>query len=247
MYELTCKYTTSNAGDSENKKMAKTDNAIVKWKKKKWYQLIAPKEYDSQVVGETLAIEKEELIGKKVAVNLMYLTKNPKKQNISVTFTITEVKDHNCSLKTSQFEIIPSSIKRLVRSGRDRIDDSFIVKSKDGVYARVKPLLITKSHQPQSIQTKIRMQATQFLREQAASMEFESFVKAIVEAKMQKSLRDVLNKAALMRNAEIRRIDLIENFASLKLSKKVKETIESVKAPEPQVEEVEAPQSTEQE
>ncbi|MFT7616128.1 MAG: small subunit ribosomal protein S3Ae [Candidatus Woesearchaeota archaeon] len=206
--------------------MAQKDTAALKWKKKKWFPLLAPQTFDYQEVGQSLAIDKEELVGKSVKMNVMHLTKNPRKQNTSITFKIISIREGNAQLTAQKFEIIPSAIKRFVRTGRDRIDDSFILKTKDGRYARVKPLLITRAHQPGTLHTKLRIQATSFLRAHAAKFTLDELVKQVVDGSVLKSLKEVLNKIVVLRNCEIRAIEAIDRVEGLKLSKARKQTIE---------------------
>ncbi len=199
--------------------MASKADAALTWKKKKWFQIISPPAYDSQFVGETLAEEASKVVGKTIVVNVMHLTRNIKKQNLNLTLKVTDVAEGKANTRAFAFEMQPGSIKRLIRGGRDRIDESFITKSKDGQYSRVKPLFITRNHQPASVCTKIRRLSTSFLRKYVAEVSFEEFVRDTVEGKVQKMLKDKLAKVTPLRNVEIRRIDLIENFNALKLKR----------------------------
>lgn len=199
--------------------MAGKQDATLTWKKKKWYSIVAPAHYDSMVVGEALSDEAQKVVGKVVVVNVMHLTRNIKKQNLNLTLKVTEVAEGKAATKAYAFEMQAASIKRLIRGGRDRIDESFITKSKDGHYSRVKPLFITRNHQPASVRTKLRRLATSFLRKYIAEVTFEEFVRDCVDGKIQKLLKDRLAKITPLRNCEIRRVELIENFNALKLKR----------------------------
>ncbi len=72
--------------------MAKKSQASSKGKKK-WYSIVAPARFDNKPLGDSLVYEPEELIGKRVKVNLMNLTGEIKKQNMSIKFKVTEIKD----------------------------------------------------------------------------------------------------------------------------------------------------------
>jgi len=195
------------------------ERVVADWKKKKWYSIAAPAIYNNEIIGETSVMESSQLVGKAITVNLMTLTKSMKKQSQNITFKITELKENVGQTKTYRFEMQPSSIKRLVRAGRDRVDESFIVKTKDEQYARVKPLFITRNKQPMGVQTKLRKVGTAVIRKYAEAITFEEFVKDVVDGKVQKTLRDTVMKITPLRNADIRVVELVENFTILKQKK----------------------------
>ncbi len=199
--------------------MAKKDTTQFKWKKKKWRELLAPPTFANQPIGETFTTTTDEVIGKTASINLMHLTKNPRKQNITVTFKVTDVQENKGVTKTYSYVMLPASIKRFVRAGRDRIDESFILKTKDEQYIRVKPLIISSNCQSAAQRTKIRRETVAFIRKYGASIEFEAFVKDVVDGKVQKELKQTLDKITRLRTVEIRAIELIENFSSVKKRK----------------------------
>ncbi|MFT4312118.1 MAG: hypothetical protein ACMXYF_02715 [Candidatus Woesearchaeota archaeon] len=192
--------------------MAKKDsNTQLAWKKKKWYELIAPELFARQSIGFSLLADPKSLLGKSVKVNLMNLTKNIKKQHINVTFKVTDIIENKGQTTPVLYEIVPSSIKRLVRSGRDRIDDSFLVKTQDEQYVRIKPLLITRSHEPAALISEARRIAVTTLRESAKEITYEQLFKQIVEGTMQKQLKDAVQKKVFLRTAEIRVVSLVQD------------------------------------
>ncbi|HLP79462.1 MAG TPA: hypothetical protein VK158_02410 [Acidobacteriota bacterium] len=194
-------------------------NDTLNWKKKKWVAIHAPAQYENTYLGETLVMENKLVLNKPITVNVMHLTKNVKKQNLNLTFKVTDIVEGKATTKAVAFEMQPASIKRLVRGGRDRVDESFIVKSKDAQYARVKPLFITKNHQPSTVKTKLRRLTISIVRKYVAEVAFEDFMKDVVDGKVQKIVRDKLVKITPLRNCEIRVVELIENFTALKARK----------------------------
>lgn len=202
--------------------MAKKETTQLKWKKKKWYSIVASEAFGHQELGETAVIEKEELIGKSIVVNVMHLTKNIRKQNINLKFKVAHMKESKAVAETVDYFMQPSSIKRLVRAGRDRVDDSFVVKTQDNEYARVKPLFITRIHQSTSVHSRLRRTAASFTRKYVATLTLEQFFKDTVEGKFPKSLKEAVAKVCGLRNCEVRQIQKIENFNELKLKKQEK-------------------------
>ena len=62
-------------------------------KKRKWYILLASKEFNSVEIGDTLSSDPSLLINRTVEVNLAFLTNDMKKQNMRVTFKVTKLEE----------------------------------------------------------------------------------------------------------------------------------------------------------
>jgi small subunit ribosomal protein S3Ae len=200
-------------------KQVKKDNTQLNWKRKKWHTIVAPDTYGNIPLGETMALEPKDLVGRTIEINLMHLTRNMKKQNVNATFKIIDVQNGQGMTKSFAYVMQPASIKRLVRAGRDRVDESFIIKSKDGVYGRMKPLFITGAHQSASERTKIRRASVSFVRKYAAEKTLEELFKDIVDGKLQKELNNKIREFTRLRTCEVRVFEVIDNFTALKQRK----------------------------
>jgi small subunit ribosomal protein S3Ae len=174
--------------------MAKKVEKIIKQKKKKWFNLIAPKQFNEAVIGETPSFEAGSLIGKTINVSLMNITKNMKKQNINVRLKVTDIKDNKANTTLDVYAMNPSSIKRLVRRKKDRIDDSFVVFTKDDVKVRVKPMVLTKSNTNISVLSSIRRFTRAFLYDKIREMTYGEFVEIVVSDKLTRDMKKSLSK-----------------------------------------------------
>ena len=63
-------------------------STVDRKKRKKWYTVLATKDLQELYLGETLAEEPQELLGRHLHLNLMTLLNDPKKQSITVHFAI---------------------------------------------------------------------------------------------------------------------------------------------------------------
>ena len=59
--------------------------------KKKWYTIVGKGDFDKVTLGESLVHSARDLIGKKLKINLMVLTNDPKKQSVSLVFSVASV------------------------------------------------------------------------------------------------------------------------------------------------------------
>ena len=59
--------------------------------KKQWYEIISPKMFGEKVVGETLAVDPKSLVGRKIEVSLMELSRNYSQFYIKLEFRVEKV------------------------------------------------------------------------------------------------------------------------------------------------------------
>lgn len=191
-------------------KTASTNKAILSWKRKKWFEILAPRIFYEQPVGETIAAEPEMVVGRTSRLNLMILTKDIKKQNIDVTFKVKEVKGLKAYTEFFTYEMIPSSIKRLVRKGRERVDDSFLAVTKDGRTVRVKPLIICRNLVARSVTTDIKNATRKMTADILQQIDYDTFIKDIITGKFQRAIKMQMNKIYPIKTADIRVAQLVK-------------------------------------
>lgn len=163
---------------------------MVKEKKKKhWVKIMAPQEFDSGVLGETITAEPKNLIGRKLDVNLFTITRDLKKQNSNLGFIINDVKEGQVTTELYKYYISLSYLRRLVKNSKDKIEDSFIAETKDKVKVRIKPIMITKRKTSKSILTNLRLTSRNLLTKYLSETNFTEFVKEIVMGRIQVRLK----------------------------------------------------------
>ena len=155
----------------------------------------------------------------------MNISGDARNQNVNIQFKIDKVQDGKGYAKIVKYELLPTSLKRFVRRGRDKIVDSFTCRTSDNVLVRIKPLFITISLSKKSAQTGVRLQARKALKELIAKNTFDEFMKDVIQNKVQKHLRTILNKVYPLRNCEIRVFKKETEKETLLVKKKGKEEI----------------------
>ncbi|MEK6963139.1 MAG: hypothetical protein AABX70_01835 [Nanoarchaeota archaeon] len=187
------------------KAVAKTvTKAVTKIIRKRWVPILAPKLFHERVIGESYVAEPEQLRGRSVFVNMMVLTGDPKKQQVQVQFSISDVKEGKGYATFKGYAYSPNSIKRLARRGRDKIDDSFLCKTQDNVVLRVKPIIVTGSKAPRSVQGALRRTFRRKMKEIVQKETFEQVMRDILEYKLQGAIKGLLHKFFPVRVLDIR-------------------------------------------
>ncbi|MBI2649836.1 hypothetical protein HYX04_00820, partial [Candidatus Woesearchaeota archaeon] len=192
-------------------------------KKKQWYPIIAPKQFDNVVIGETLVQEPSQMLGKTLSHSLMNLTNDTKRQNINIHFKVVEVEDNKAKTSIIGYQIIPSSIKRFVRRNSEKMDNGFTCETADNMLLRVKPLIITRGDVKGSVAAKLRNNITSFLARTIKKMTYDEIINELISRKMQDLMRSSLNKIYPLKVCEIRYLGIEQREKPQEVAAEVKE------------------------
>jgi len=177
-------------------------------RKKKWIKIIALKPFNEQFIGETFVSETQDAIGRKIRLSLMNLTNNPKNQNVTIIFEITKKHAEGVGAEMTGYNLVASSVKRFVRRGCNRIDESYIFRTADNKKIRIKPFILTRSLTKGSVLKAMRKAVKEFLSNNVQKSSYEKFVNDLLYHKLQKELRDHLKKIYPARVCEIRLMEI---------------------------------------
>lgn len=188
------------------KVIKKTKSKVVK---KKWYNIVAPKIFNESPVGEVLLPEPEKAKGRQMKASLMTVTGDPTKQNQSVNLKLTSFSDNKYFTEITGYKLLPSAVKRMVRRNREKIDDSFVVKTKEGKLARVKPMIVTRGKTTNSVLTSMRKWVRAYLAKFAAGVTFEELIREVIGKRMQADAAKVLKKFHPIGIFDVRMVTLV--------------------------------------
>ena len=177
---------------------------ISKLKKKQWYLIIAPQQFENAVIGETLVSAPQAMLGKTLSHNLMNLTNDIKRQNVNIHFKVVQVEGDKAVTSIIGYQIIPSSVKRFVRRNSEKMDLSFTCETADNVFIRVKPLVITKADVKGSTAARLRNTIVQFLIKTLKKMNYNDIMNELIMHKLQGTMRENFNKIYPLKVCEIR-------------------------------------------
>ncbi len=197
-------------GIAKPKPVTRKKISNVKRKKKKWYSILAPKEFNNRIIGETFANEPSEMVGRALEVNLMNLLNDYKRQGVNLRFKVISVNDDNAVCKTIGYSLLKSHSRRAVRKGTDKMDDSFITESKDGAKMRIKPMIITRHRVSDAVVSDIRRKTSVYLHEKLKELNATDVFESVIQTKLQRDLRGSLLKTCPIGACEIRSLELVE-------------------------------------
>lgn len=230
--------------------MAKVKKRAIKaGAKKKWVKIVSPKAFNNTFLGETYVYEAREAIGKKLTLNLMTLTKNPKNQGINISFEIIGQHEEHLITDFIGLRIMPPVVRRFVRRGKNKVEDSFICITDDGYKVRIKPLIVTRTKAKGSVLTALRKAMKDYIKRAVSKMNYIDLSLDIIDRKFQRSMQDVLKKIYPLSGCNIRWFIRLSKGDTPVQETKKEEKVEKPKAepvkvekpvPEPVKEEVKA-------
>jgi ribosomal protein S3AE len=172
--------------------------------KKVWCPILAPQLFSNQMLGRSYVYVPEELVGKVVEANLMTLTGDMKNQNINVGFKVMGIKGDQGLTEVWSYTLIPAHIKKLIRRNRDKIDDCFILDTKNGIKTVVKPVILTNSKSSRAIRTDIRKLTRSIMAKYFKEFTFDEIVRDLIIHKLQSIIKKDVNRVTPVKACEIR-------------------------------------------
>jgi len=189
--------------------MAKKQAAKVVVKKKRWVPVIAPKLFNEKQIGEMHVEEPKNAVGRKLSVSMTTITGEPQKQNILVTFLISNFAGEKLMTDIVGYKLNTAATKRLMRRNRSKITDSIAYKTVDDKQIRIKPLVVTRGRAQGGTRSALRKQMKDYLAKNISKMSFEQLMREIINKKFQRALSDSLRKTYPVAGSEIKSIELI--------------------------------------
>ncbi len=181
----------------------------IKVKKKAWYKILSPKMFGNHELGETYLTEANVAMGRILKINLKDLTGNVRDQNAYVIFQVTGVNGTSLQASTIGYELTSAYVKRAVRKNTNRLDDYFVLQSKDGKAVVVKTLLVTQHKIQRSLQSSLRELSHQLFAEDLEKG-LEMFLEDVFSSRLQSGTRKRLAKLYPLKEFSIRSLMIKE-------------------------------------
>ena len=173
-----------------------------KWKKKKWFAILAPSLFDQKELIETVSEKPETLNGRILKVSAREFGE-VKKTHISFKFKVFEVQGLKAYTKLLGHEVNQGYLKRLIRRRSSKIESTQTIQSKDGRKVKIKTIAVSMRKLTQKQKTAVRKIIEKHIREEAKKMDSENFVKELIFGNIVGKMLGEIKKIALMKRIEI--------------------------------------------
>ncbi len=178
-----------------------------KWRSKHFYKVRAPGLFQHVEIGETMASEPEQLVGRTLVTTLQELSGGADigKAHIKLKFKIDRVSGENTA--ESRFighELTSDYVRRLARRKRSKIDTSLVVTTKDGVQIVLKPVAVGEQRLQTRLRAELRLKLRSLLTDEAAIKTAPEFVREMLQGELGKLLAHGLKTLYPLKKIEIR-------------------------------------------
>ena len=177
--------------------------------KRKWIKIIAPRILNNAEVGETLCGNVNKVIGKVVEVNVGFVLNDGRRHHMKLKLMIKEVKNDMANTNVIGYNVVRAHIKRSVRKGRDKVEDSFVVECKDKIKVKIKPFVVTRYKAKRSVLTELRKKVKEFCLDYCKRVNYEELIRFVISNSLQRDLKRGLKKIFPVAFTEMRVLERI--------------------------------------
>jgi small subunit ribosomal protein S3Ae len=210
-----------------------------KWRSKHWFKVRAPGLFQHAELGETMASEPEQVLGRTLETTMQELGGGADigKAHIKLRFRVDRTTGEN--LAETSFvghELTSDYVRRLARRKRSKIDTTLTVTTKDGVQLTLKPVAVGEQRLQSHLRTELRHKLRSILTEEAQKRTAPEYVREMLQGDLTKIVAQGLRPLYPLKKIEIRSSTVIGSIAD--------EAPAAAEAPETPVEPTpEAPES----
>ncbi len=177
--------------------------------KKLWYEIVAPKDFGEKVLGDTMATDPKNLVGRKITVSMLDLSKDFSKFYLKLQFQVDNVAGQKAYTKLVGHDCTRERIYRMVQRHVKRVDAIQDVLTKDNVKVRVKTVFVLVRNVNTSKKGATRKKAKEIIEAVAKESSFSELINIIISGDLQQRIRKECSRICAVGNIEIRRSEII--------------------------------------
>lgn len=175
---------------------------------KEWYDVISPKYFGNQVIGQSTSTDSQKLVGRIIETSLVELTGEATKYYIKLYFKVDKVEGGKMYTKFFGHDTTRDFVARIVRLRSARIDTNDIVDLKDGKM-RIKSIAVTARDVKRGLEKDIRKNIREMVKEELEKMTIDDFLRNMITGTLQKKIKKAVNKKYPLAQFEFRKSQLI--------------------------------------
>ncbi len=179
-----------------------------KLKGKEWYRIVAPAFFGEFVIGETMAMDPEKLIGRIIETSLLDVLDDPTKYYFKFLFKIDQIEGKKAITKFVGHDTTRDYLARIVRKRTSRIDTNDTIQLKDNTF-KIKTVAVSNRKVSQSLKVDIRKNIREIIKKEVSEMKTEEFVRAMIDGKIQGKIKRAISKIYPLRYFEIRKTEML--------------------------------------
>jgi small subunit ribosomal protein S3Ae len=175
---------------------------------KQWYTLLAPEEFDRAELGETLAEDADQALGRTIETTLGDLRNDAGENNTKLTFQVTEVASDTAYTEFIKHELTRDYMRSLVRRGSSKIEAFITVLTEDDYRVQIQPVALTTKSADESQEKAIRRQMIDLVEESARERSYEDLIDSVVEGRLSSAIYNEAKTIYPLRRVEVQKATL---------------------------------------
>lgn len=184
---------------------------LKKWKGKDWFNILAPRELGSKLLGQSPATDPKTLVGRTMEFGAAEITGDNSKYYMKLNVRIINVEGRTCLTSFNGFECTRDHLLRMVRKRNQKVETVIDVSTKDGWILRMKPWTILNGKPPTKVETKMRHFVMNFFNDAASKSNMNDMLRKILTTEMQMMLKKSGSKIYPIRFSEVARIKVLKS------------------------------------
>ena len=175
---------------------------------KRWYDLIAPEQFDRTELGSTFADEPDKIRGRTVEVTLGDITGDQGENNTKLTFKVNDVSSDAAYTEFIKHELARDYVRSLVRRGASKVDVAVTVLTTDDYRVQLQPVAFTTKKADRNQEKAIRRVMIDLVEEAAAERTFDELVDSVIEGRLSSAIYGEAKTIYPLRRVEVRKLTL---------------------------------------
>jgi small subunit ribosomal protein S3Ae len=186
--------------------MAKKKQAgrrVEGWKAKSWYKVYTPDSLGKAYIGDTIANDPENVVGRVMQTTLGEIINDYARQNVKMKFRVENVTGDAAYTAFIGHELTRDYLRSLVKRRTSRIDSHIPVTTKDGKKVELTVTCYTLTRANLSQTHAIRGLMTQKAQDMAREGDFNALLNGIVTGEISKEIFKAVKPLFPVRRVEI--------------------------------------------
>ncbi len=175
---------------------------------KRWYDVLAPEQFDREELGQTPADESEKVLGRTIETTLGDLQNDASENNTKLKFKINEVASDTAYTEFIKHELTRDYLRSLVRRGSSKIEAYVTVLTTDDYRVQIQPVALTTKSADESQEKAIRREMIDIVEEAGTERTFEELIDSIVEGRLSSAIYNEAKTIYPLRRVEIQKTTL---------------------------------------
>ena len=175
---------------------------------KRWYTVLAPEQFDRAELGETVAEEPNQVVGRTIETTLGEMEGDQGQNNSKLTFKIDDVGSDAAYTEFIKYELTRDYLRSLVRRGASKVAANVTLLTTDDYRVQIQPVALTTKKADRSQEKAIRSIMVDIVEEAAEERSFEDLVDAVVEGRISSAIYGEAKEVYPLRRVEVQKLTL---------------------------------------